>query len=269
MSSIQLILGDCLEKMKDIHDGSIDLTITSPEYDKMRTYNGNNDEWGETTWKAIIKELYRITKNGGIVVWVVGDETRSFRESLTSFKQAIFFNESGFGLLDTMIYAKKNVPPTYPNMRRYVPSFEYMFVFSKGKPNTFNPIVDRPNKYAGVKKTGDTQRQKDGSTKQVKGYIPKEFGMRFNIWTYDVGKNKDTKDAIAFGHPARFPEQLAIDHILSWSNKGDMIIDPMMGSGTTGKCAKQLNRNFIGIELDQKYFEIAEKRIEEASVIQD
>ena len=124
MSSIQLILGDCLEKMKDIHDGSIDLTITSPEYDKMRTYNGNNDEWGETTWKAIIKELYRITKNGGIVVWVVGDETRNFRESLTSFKQAIFFNESGFGLLDTMIYAKKNVTPTYTNMRRYVPSFE-------------------------------------------------------------------------------------------------------------------------------------------------
>lgn len=148
-------------------------------------------------------------------------------------------------------------------MKRYVPSFEFMFVFSKGKPKTFNPICDRPNKYAGVRRTGGTQRQKDGSTKSVRGYIPKEFGMRFNIWTYDVGKNKDTKDKEAFNHPARFPEMLAYDHILSWSNEGDIVLDPMMGSGTTGKMAKILKRNFIGIEISSEYVEIAEKRINE------
>jgi len=256
MPKIELIQGDCLEKMKDIPDGSIDLIITSPPYDNMRTYKGYI-----FNFKDMAPHLFRVLKMGGICVWVIGDETKDFKESLASFNQAIYFCNIGFGLLDTMIYAKKNVPPTYPNMKRYVPSFEYMFVFSKGKPKTFNPICDRPNKYAGIQKTGDTQRQRDGTTKSVRGYIPKEFGMRFNIWNYDVGKNKDTKDKEAFKHPARFPEMLAYDHILSWSNVGDTVLDPMMGSGTTGKMAKMLKRNFIGIEIASEYVEIAEKRI--------
>ena len=258
MPKIELIQGDCLEKMKDIPDGSIDLVVTSPPYDNMRSYKGYSFDFKNTA-----KHLFRVLKQGGVCVWVIGDETKDFKESMSSFQQASYFCEIGFGLLDTMIYAKKNVPPTYPNMKRYVPSFEFMFVFSKGKPKTFNPICDRPNKYVGVNKTGDTQRQKDGSTKSVRGYIPKEFGMRFNIWTYDVGKNKDTKDKEAFKHPARFPEMLAYDHILSWSNEGDTVLDPMMGSGTTGKMAKILKRNFIGIEIASEYVEIAEKRINE------
>ena len=258
MPKIELIQGDCLEKMKDIPDESIDLIITSPPYDNMRTYKGYTFDF-----KNMAPHLFRVLKTGGICVWVVGDETKDYQESLSSFNQAIYFCNIGFGLLDTMIYAKRNVPPTYPNMKRYVPSFEYMFVFSKGKPKTFNPICDRPNKYAGIQKTGDTQRQRDGTTKSVRGYTPKEFGMRFNIWNYDVGKNKDTKDKEAFIHPARFPEMLASDHILSWSNECDTVLDPMMGSGTTGKMAKMLNRDFIGIEIAEEYFKIAEKRINE------
>ena len=250
---------DCLDTMARMPDDFIDLTVTSPPYDNLRKYKGYLFDY-----EKIVKELYRVTKQGGICVWVVGDETKEFKESLSSFKQAIYFCDVGFGLLDTMIYAKKNVPPTYPNMKRYVPSFEFVFVFSKGKPKTFNPICDRPNKYAeGVIRTGDTQRQKDGTTKLVRGYIPKEFGMRFNIWTYDVGNNKDTKDREAFKHPARFPEMLAHDHILSWSNEGDIVFDPMMGSGTTGKMAKILKRNFIGSEVSNEYCQIAIHRIGE------
>ena len=254
--AVQVFQGDCLEVLKDIPDGSIDLTVTSPPYDNLRIYNGY-----ALNFKGLAKELYRVSKDFSIVVWVVGSETKCFKESLTPFHQILLFCDIGFGLLDTMIYSKKNVPPTYPNMRRYISSFEYMFVLSKGKPKTFNPICDRPNKYTGITKTGDTQRQRDGSTKSVRGYIPKEFGMRFNIWTYDVGKNKDTKDTDAFAHPARFPEMLARDHIISWSNEGDTILDPMMGSGTTGKMAKILNRYFIGIDISEEYCEIAAKRM--------
>lgn len=243
-------VSECVEFLQEnISDNFIDLTVTSPPYDSLRDYNGFKFDY-----RNLAKELFRITKVGGVVVWIVGDETKDFRESLSSFKQAIYFVEdAGFNLLDTMIYQKKNVPPTYPNMKRYVPSFEYMFIFSKGKPKTFNPIIDRKNLYAGETKTGDTQRQKDGSTKKVRGYIPKEFGMRFNSWIYDVGKNKDTKDSLAFKHPARFPEKLAEDHIVTWSNEKDIVLDPMCGSGTTCKMAKVNNRQFIGIDISEEY----------------
>jgi site-specific DNA-methyltransferase (adenine-specific) len=250
---------NCLDTMKKIPDGFVDLVLTSPPYDNLRNYNGYSFQFED-----IALELYRIIKFGGIVVWVIGDETKNFCESLSSFRQAIFFVEKAkFNLLDTMFYAKKNVPPTYPNMRRYIPSVEYMFVFSKGKPTTFNPIKDRPNLYANVSKSGDTQRQRDGSTKKVRSYIPKEFGMRFNLWAYHVGKNKDTKDKDAFRHPARFPEQLAYDHILSWSNEGDLVYDPLIGSGTTAKIAKNLKRNYIGSEISLEYCKIVEGRLNE------
>jgi DNA modification methylase len=253
----KLFQGNCVKEMNNIADNSVDLVITSPPYDKMREYNGYDFDFN-----GIANQIFRVLKPGGVCVWVVADETVKFKESLSSFKQAIYFCDIGFGLLDTMIYAKKNVPPTYPNMKRYAPAFEYMFVFSKGKPNTFNPICDRQNKYAGMKKTGDTQRQKNGTTKSVRGYVPKEFGMRFNVWTYDTGHNKDTKDKEALIHPARFPEMLVHDHVLSWSNEGDIVLDPMMGSGTTGKISLALKRRFIGIEISNQYFEIARSRIE-------
>ena len=255
-----LFKGNCVEQMNNITNNSVDLVITSPPYDGMRKYNGY-----EFDFKSIANQIFRVLKPGGVCVWVVADETVKFKESLSSFKQAIYFCDIGFGLLDTMIYAKKGLPPTYPSIKRYAPAFEYMFVFSKGKPKTFNPICDRPNKYSGIKKTGDTQRQKNGSTKSVRGYIPKEFGMRFNIWTYDTGHNKDTKDKEAFTHPGRFPEMLVHDHVLSWSNEGDTVLDPMMGSGTTGKISVALKRCFIGIEISNEYFEIAKSRIKSVS----
>jgi len=254
---MKLILNDCLLALKEIPDNSVDLTITSPPYDNLRTYKGTLD-WNEDIWKEIIKELYRLTKKGGVVVWVVGDATIKGSETGTSFKQALWAKECGFNLHDTMIYAKNSYMPLTHN--RYEQQFEYMFVFSKGKPNTFNPIKI-PSLTAG------TKRNRGGSKANETTYAERlrdekttvnSEKQKPNIWFYDVGKNdKNT-------HNAPFPEQLANDHIISWSNEGDLVLDPMMGSGTVGKMAKLLNRDFIGIEKVPEYVEIAKARIDSA-----
>lgn len=245
---------DCLEGMKRIPDKSVDLTVTSPPYDNLRTYNGFS--WD---FEGVANELYRITKDGGVVVWIVGDATIKGSESGTSFKQALYFKEIGFNLHDTMIYQKNNPMPYKHN--RYMPCFEYMFVFSKGKPNVFNPLtVDTVN--PGGKLT-TLQREKDGVKRKGNGYGGKRNATRYryNVWAYNVGKNQTTSDTIAFEHPAIFPEQLVEDHIISWSNEGDVILDCFMGSGTTAKMAMLNGRNFIGFELDETYFNLANERI--------
>jgi site-specific DNA-methyltransferase (adenine-specific) len=259
MPKIELIQGDCLEKMKDIPDGSIDMALTSPPYDNLRTYNGSLD-WGEHVWKPVIQELFRIVKDGGVVVWVVGDATINGSETGTSFKQALWAMECGFNLHDTMIYAKDGI--SFPDANRYQSCYEYMFVWSKASPHTKNLIADRKNISFGRKITG-TDRNSDGTTRRAGGYGKdiKEFGLRWNIWNIPADKGNAKT-----GHPAKFPDVLAHDHILSWSNEGDVILDPFAGSGTVGKMAKQLNRNCILIEKDPAYCEIAEKRIEDEKV---
>ena len=259
--SADLMHGDCLEWMKEIPDGSVDLTVTSPPYDNLRTYNGNNDQWGEHVGKAVLADLYRVTKDGGVVVWVVGDATIKGSETGTSFKQALWAMECGFNLHDTMIWNKGSFTAVGSLNTRYAPVFEYMFVFTKGKPNTFIPIKDRKNKHYG-QKISSTVRQADGTTKDGHGKGKKhiaEFGQRHNVWLLFPEQSNNKRC-----HPAQFPEHLAHDHIISWSNEGDTVLDPFMGSGTTGVAAKNLGRKFIGIELDQGYFDIAVKRIGEA-----
>ena len=258
MVHIELKQGDCLELMKDIPDGSVDLTVTSPPYDNLRTYNGNINQWSFEKFKLIAEELYRITKDGGVVVWVVGDATIKGSETGTSFRQALWFMDCGFNLHDTMIWQK--ISP-FQHKNRYIQSFEYMFVFSKGFRKNANLICDRKNKWAGTQIHG-TERQANGKTKSLseiqKSKKVKEFGARFNVW--DIPSEKSNKT----GHPAPFSEQLANDHIISWSNEGDTVLDCFMGSGTTGKMAVLNNRNFIGIELDEGYFNIAKERIEKS-----
>lgn len=243
--------------MKKIPDGSIDLTITSPPYDNLRTYNGNIYQWNEQKWKDIIKDLFRVTKQGGVVVWVVGDATIKGSETGTSFKQALWAMECGFNLHDTMFYFKKGGLNS-GSLQAYQQKVEYMFVWSKGKIKTFNLIKDRPNKHTVPRKK--QKKQKDGNYKEQMVYTA-PFGVRYNLWEYQTGKHHSTSDEEALTHPAIFPEKLAHDHIISWSNEGDIVLDPFMGSGTTGKMAKNINRNFIGIELDKEYFEIAKSRI--------
>jgi len=256
--NIKLHKGDCLEVMKKIPDKSIDLTVTSPPYDNLRTYN-NTLEWGPHIWKPVIAELFRITKNGGVVVWVVGDATIKGSETGTSFKQALYFMECGFNLHDTMIYEKGGQGATGSNLC-YLQNFEYMFVFSKGKIKTVHKIKDRKNVRQRVEKINSSKRKPTGEKAKSKYRMGEEYGYRFNIWKIANGGSA-TKDKIAFQHPAIFPESLANDHIISWSNKGDIVFDPFMGSGTTGKMALLNGRDFIGIEKDETYFNIAKKRI--------
>ena len=253
----KIICGDHLKIIKNIPDNAIHLTVTSPPYDNLRNYEGYIFEY-----KKLIPELFRVTILGGVVVWVVGDQTKEGSESGTSFKQALYFMECGFKLHDTMIY-KKTVSP-FPENNRYYQIFEYMFIFSKGKPSTVNLIKDRINIHTGQRIRG-TQRQKDGSLKIKEGRVKekkiKYKGIRHNIWEYKTGKYKVTKDLIAYEHPAIFPDKLAFDHIRSWSNEGDIVFNPMCGSGTTCKVAKNNNRRFIGIDCSKKYCEISRERI--------
>ena len=245
---------DCLEGLKMLDDNCIDLTVTSPPYDDLRKYNGYSFDF-----ENIAKELYRVTKDGGVVVWIIGDQTTNFNESGTSFKQTLYFKEIGFNLLDTMIYLKANYPPAYPNMKRYANQFEYMFVFSKGKPKTFNPKqVPKADIRSSTAKI--TIRQKDGSLKERIADCSKTTKNATNVWCYSTGGNTAT-DKIAFKHPAIFPEKLAQDHILSWSNEGDIVMDIFMGSGTTAKMALLNNRQFIGFEISKEYCDIAYNRI--------
>jgi DNA modification methylase len=245
----KVYLGDCLEVMKTLEENSIDLTVTSPPYDSLRNYNGYSFDF-----EGIAKELYRVTKQGGVVVWVVGDATIKGSETGTSFKQALYFKEIGFNLHDTMIWNKQCFSAVGALQNRYAPVFEYMFILSKGYPKAFNPIKDRKTIHGG-KKVNGTVRNKDGSMKPFsKEVIINEYGQRFNIWEQSPQRQKG-------GHPAPFPEKLAEDHILSWSNEGDIILDPMAGSGTTLKMAKKNNRNYIGIEISQEYIDIINKRL--------
>ena len=248
---------DCIEIMDLlIAEGSqVDLTVTSPTYDDLRDYE-KSLVWNFDVFKKVAQRLYNITKEGGVVVWVVGDKTIKGSESGTSFKQALYFKEIGFNLHDTMIWYKGSCP--FTDKTRYYQSFEYMFILSKGKPKCFNPIQDRKNKWSGTKVHG-TLRQSNGTLVKPsgvkKGREVKEYGYRFNVWEVSPERNNTT------GHPAVFSEKLAQDHILSWSNEDDTVLDCFMGSNTTGKMALLNNRKFIGIEKVEDYFEISKQRI--------
>ena len=247
---------DNVEGMNLLDENSVDLTVTSPPYDNLRSYKGF--QWN---FENVAKQLYRITKIGGVVVWVVGDSVINGSESGTSFKQALYFKEIGFNLHDTMIYEKCG---NLPAKNRYIQSFEYMFIFSKGKPKTVNIIKDRKNNWGGSKTFGKSSfRNKDGTLTIGRQREIAEYGSRTNIWKYANGYGFGQKDKIAYQHPATFPEQLAIDHILTWSNEGDIVLDPFLGSGTTAKEAKLLGRNYIGFEVSQEYCDIANKRLEQ------
>jgi site-specific DNA-methyltransferase (adenine-specific) len=243
-----LQLGDNVELTSRLESNSIDLTVTSPPYDKLRKY-GSDCQWD---FDGIVKQLYRVTKQGGVVVWVVGDATVNGSETGTSFRQALYFMEVGFNLHDTMIWRKTN-PMPHVQQNRFTPAFEYMFVFSRGTPKTAN-IITEPSKHAG-KILGTTNTNKESIKRAKSNQVPvKPTKLCSNVRDYMVAGTN-------FGHPAIFPLQLAYDHVYSWSNKGDTVLDPFMGSGTVGVACRQLERDFIGYEIKSEYLEIAKGRI--------
>jgi len=254
-SSVEDILGfhvsDCVDFMEKMPNDCIDLIITSPPYDDLRDYKGY-----KFNFDLIASNILRIMKNGGVVVWVIGDKINGGK-SLTSFRQGIRFQELGFNMHDIMIYQKKNTP--FMRSNAYTNCYEFMFVLSKGKPKTFNPLKEKTVRN-GLEMLV-CNKKSDGINNKVPGELKKEK-TKTNIWTYAVGLGGTTSDKMAFKHPAIFPEKLARDHILSWSNEGDVVFDPMCGSGTTCKMAHLLRRQYIGVDISPEYIEIARGRIQ-------
>ena len=243
---------DCVDFMQThLQDESIDMVLTSPPYDDLRNYQGYIFEF-----EKIADELFRVIKKGGVVVWIVGDKIKNGNKSLTSFRQALYFQQIGFNMHDVMIYAKKNTP--FMRSNAYTNGYEYMFILSKGKPKTFNPLKE-PTARSGMEMLV-ANKGADAKNNKVLKELKKEK-TKSNIWYYAVGLGGSTNDKIAFSHPAVFPEQLATDHILSWSNEGDIVFDPMCGSGTTCKMAFLRHRNFIGVDISNEYIDIAKKRL--------
>lgn len=245
--------------LKKLNNNFIDLTITSPPYDELREYDG-------FSWDIdiIVPELFRTTKDGGVCVWVVNDQVIDGSETGSSFRQALKFIDFGWKLHDTMIYEKNGaVYPANEKSNRYSQVFEYMFIFSKGKPKTTNLIKDSRNRWGGYKSFGtNSERQVNGEIKKRDKIIIGEYGYRSNIWRINNGYRYSSKDECAYEHPAIFPESLVRDHVITWSNEGDLICDIFNGSGTTTKVSFILKRNFIACDESLKYCELANKRLE-------
>ena len=263
----QVFHNDCVSGMEALEDQSVDLSITSPPYDDLRSYN-ESSLWNIEVFKDVAQQLYRVIKTGGVVVWVVGDAVIKGSETGSSFRQALYFMDLGFRLHDTMIYEKNGSPfPARRDGNRYSQIFEYMFVLSKeSKPKTANLLCDKPNRWAGYTHFGKGSiRQKDGQLVERNIKPIPEFSPRNNIWKYNTGRNYSSKDSEAFEHPAIFPESLAKDHILTWSNENDVVLDPFMGSGTTAVCCMETNRKYIGFEIDEYYYDVCKRRIKNRS----
>jgi len=246
----KIITGDSAVVLQSFESDCIDLTVTSPPYDNLRTYNGFTFDF-----QTIARQLFRVTKAGGVVVWVVGDATINGSETGTSFKQALFFKECGFNLHDTMIYKKQGGNFTPKN--RYYQVFEYMFVFSKEKPKVFNPIQ--------VERTGHAYHSvgtvKRGNKKYIEYDKTRKTRNADNVWNIAAHSKNASSDEIAYNHPAIFPEALARDHIKTWSNEGDTVLDCFVGSGTTPKMAKLFNRHYIGIDTSAEYVALTNERL--------
>jgi len=256
-NGITIYCGEASEVMAEWEAGSIDLTVTSPPYDDLRRYLGYTFDFA-----AIAGQLWRVTTKGGVAVWVVGDETKDGCETGNSFRQVLNFMSLGFNLHDTMIYDKNGF--RYPFPDKYHQVFEFMFILSKGRPGSVNLLQDRPIIYNSH--SSPRKREANGEMTRRKSYHNESgYGKRFNIWRYSPGGAKSSKDTVAFDHPAIFPEALARDHILSWSNPGDLVADPMLGSGTVAKMAQQLGRRFVGCDISEEYCKIAVDRLRQPS----
>ena len=140
----------------------------------------------------------------------------------------------------------------------YTNGYEFMFIFTKGSPKTFNPILTKTVRQ-GKEKMPHNKGADGINNKKLKELKP--LKTLTNIWEYAVGLHGTTSDKVAFKHPAVFPEKLAQDHILSWTNANDLVFDPMCGSGTTCKMALIHGRKYLGCDISEEYVEIANERL--------
>ena len=248
----KIYCGDSRDVLSEFNDGCIDLTVTSPPYDNLRKYGNSKSTWNSEMFKEIARQLYRITKDGGVVVWIVNDKTENGSKTCTSMEQCLYFKEIGFNVNDVMLWEKTNSMPVV-KQPRYTDVFEYMFIFSKGKPKTFSPIMI-PCKCAGYNYNSTAKKMGGENGRRELNYHVNNEKIKGNIWQCGIAQNKTN-------HPAVFPESLVVDHILSWSKEGDVVLDPFMGSGTTALAAIKNNRHYIGIDVNPDYCKLSEDRI--------
>lgn len=253
---------NCIDGMKQMDAESVDMVCTSPPYDDLRTYN-DSSKWDFNVFKEVAAELVRVLKPGGVIMWNVGDATVDGSETGSSFRQALYFMDLGLRLHDTMLYEKTGIAfAAGPKSVRYSQCFEYCFILSKGKPKSVNIIMDKENKWAGAQSWGNARaRKKDGeldiTDKKTKAV--RDFGARTNIWRVKNSGGFGQSNKEAYEHPATMPESLAKDHIISWTNEGDVVLDPFMGSGTTARMAIMTGRQYIGFEIDETYYDLCSR----------
>jgi DNA modification methylase len=272
----QIICGDNVTVLKTFPDACVDLVVTSPPYDSLRVAAGYQNGFDLVD---LCNQLLRVIKPGGMVVWVVADQTVNGARTGTSYKQALHFMSHGFQLFDDIVYLKSGT--NFPSKSRYTNTWEHMFCFSKGMPSTINLITDSPRKWLGSwAKT--TNRKKDGTLgastakncgegSKGKASFEGEYGYkaRTNVWNITNGKgfaHPDPGGDLAYAHSATYPLQLAHDHIVSWTNPGDVVLDPFNGAGTTCVAAKMTGRTYVGIDSSPEYCALATKRLELADV---
>lgn len=253
----QVICCDCLEGMRGLPGECIPLTLTSPPYGGIRTYDGH-DEWD---FMAVARELHRITVEGGVVVWVVQEQIIDGSESGETSRQRLAFADIGFRIHHTMVMARSSGFQT--SKIRYGRPLEYAFILSKGRPRHFSPIRDKRNKCAGETRN-KTNRNPDGSLVRAGRWTTRPFGVRGPVWPYHTGKHHNAEEGYAHDHPALMPERMAEDHILSWSKVGELVFDPFAGAGTTLKMARLNFRRYLGFEANREYVEIARRRLRDA-----
>ena len=261
----------CIDGMKEMDAESVNLVVTSPPYDQLRAYN-DSSSWTFEVFTQVADQIIRVLKPGGVICWNVADAVMEVHKgqgtskSGTSFRQCLYFQDNGLNFHDNLIYAKHG-PRFASNDKstRYSNVYEYVFVMSKGTPEHCHLLKDRPNKTAGLTGTrggGGGRNAKTGeiikNDKSKKRTTP-ELGIRFNIWTIsNVFGTTGQSDRRAYEHPALMPNGLAGDCIRSYSNEGDLVLDPFMGSGTTARQAYSLDRNYIGFEIDDTYHKLCE-----------
>jgi len=257
-------LMNCIEGMQQMEEESVDLVVTSPPYDDLRTYN-DSSKWDHNVFKSVADGIARVLKPGGVIMWNVNDATVKGSETGSSFRQCLYFMDAhGLRLHDTMIYEKTGTAfASGPQSVRYTQIFEYCFILSKGKPKTINLIQDKKNAWAGYTSFGNAKtRRKDGSMHDPgrKSKEIREYGVRTNIWKIKNSGGFGQSSKTAYKHPATMPEELARGHIITWSDKDDVVLDPFMGSGTTAQVCIEEGRQFIGFEIDPTYCEMARDR---------
>ena len=241
---VELIHGDCLEEMKKIPDGSVDLVLTDPPYGTT-----------QCRWDTVIpfepmwEQLKRITKKNGAIV-LFGSQP--FTSALVMSNPKMFKYE--------WVWDKKKGTNPLLSKKQPMRSHENLLVFYSNQP-TYNPQMVSGKPYE-APQTGTAMKSRIiGAPGQSTGYRQKnnETGERFPLSVQTLSMHCGSKI-----HPTQKPVALMEYLIKTYTNEGETVLDFTMGSGTTGVACKNLNRNFIGIELDKDYFEIAKKRINEA-----